>query len=91
MLSRDGWLIVMLSGRNVVDSVIVDGRIYDNAGSVGMTDLLVLSVLDDMIVCVTGMASEEYGAKSKWFQLFGEIMVELVKLEGGENGSKNSG
>ena len=59
MYRKDGWLIVMLSGRNIVDAVIVDGRINVSLSVVGMVEILLLSWLENGVVCLTGVAREE--------------------------------
>ena len=51
--------MVMLSGRNIVDSVIVDGRIRGSLAVVGMVEVLLLSWLENGVVCLTGVAREE--------------------------------
>ena len=59
MYCKDGWLIVMLSGRNIVDAVIVDGKIKGSLVVVGMVGVLLLSWLENGVICLTGVAREE--------------------------------
>ena len=51
--------MVMLSGRNIVDAVIVDGRINGSLSVVGMVEILLLSWLENGVTCLIGVAREE--------------------------------